>query len=127
MKGARRYASLFKTGQYGRLYIVSGHHARGKTFRIYVLPEGEDGVPNGCGNPCLNKNKVEVYGVISGQPGWTETYGWLHKGKWCDDFEELVKIEESRRMEIEKRNLEKIKAIINADKKKEQDILSTYK
>ena len=47
MEGARKYATMFKTGQYGKLYLVSSHHARGKTFRIYVIPEGEDAKPNG--------------------------------------------------------------------------------
>lgn len=79
MKGARKYAGLFKTGQYGSLYLVSGEHARGKTFRIYVLPRGEAALPNH-NNPPLNSNAVEVYGVIDGQRGWTESYGWLQEG-----------------------------------------------
>jgi hypothetical protein len=91
MVGARQYAELFETGQYGKLYIVSGSHARGKTFHIFVLPEGEQAIPNGSNNPPLNKDAVEVYGVTEGQPGWTEKYGWLHHGKWEDDFAELVK------------------------------------
>ncbi len=89
MRGAREYADLIPTGQYKRLYISSHYHARGKTFRIYVLPEGEVAVPNGPNAP-LNKNAVEVYGITGGQPGWTETYGWLHQGKWVDDFNLLV-------------------------------------
>lgn len=89
MKGAEK-AHLFKTGQYGRLYITSGSHARGNTLRIQVLPEGEIAIPNGRNNVCLNKDAVMVYDAVSGQLGWTETYGWLHKGKWQDDFEKLV-------------------------------------
>ena len=90
MKGAREYANLFETGQVGRLYLVSGEHARGKTFHIQVLPEGEQAIPNGCNNLCLNTDAIEVYGIIGGQTGWTETYGWLHKGKWQEDFLTLV-------------------------------------
>ena len=90
MKGAREYAGLFETGQYGKLYIVSSEHARGKTFRIFILPEGEAAVLNGNSNPTLNKDAVEVYGVVSGNPGWTESYGWLHAGKWQEDFNKLV-------------------------------------
>jgi hypothetical protein len=101
MKGAREYARLFKTGQYGRLYITSGSHARGLTFRIQILPEGEDAISNGSQNLCLNENAVLVYGVISGNPGWTESYGWIHKGKWVEDFENLVR---SRQMEIDYEN-----------------------
>lgn len=89
MKGARRYADLFKTGQYGRLYLVSGSHARGKTFRIYILPDGNNALPNGEHNPPLNTNAVEVYGVVSGNPGWTESYDWIHRGKWQNDFYEI--------------------------------------
>lgn len=90
MKGAREYAKLFKTGQYGKLYIVSGKHARGRTFRIQVLPEGEKAIRNGDDNLCINYNAVVVYGEISGQPGWTESYGWIHEGQWQNDFFDLV-------------------------------------
>ena len=90
MKGAQRYASLFETGQHEKLYLVSGKHARGSTFQVFILQERETAIPNGPNNPPLNKDAVEVYGVISGQPGWTESYGWLHDGKWQADFAKLV-------------------------------------
>lgn len=93
MQGAREYATMFSSGQHGRLYLVRGEHARGKTFQIWVLPSAEpvDGMP------WTVKDAVEVYGITGGQPGWTETYGWLHRGKWEQDFAELV---ETRRAEI---------------------------
>jgi len=96
MRGAREYAELFKTGQYGRFYIRSDSHARGKTFDIYLLPVGycskSDIVPF---------DAVEIYGIIDGQPGWTESYGWLHHGKWEEDFAELVE-EQKRKVEEQK-------------------------
>lgn len=121
MKGAREYALLFKTGQYGKLYITSGSHARGYTFRIQVLPEGEKAKPNGSQNTCLNSNAVEVYGIVSGQPGWTETYGWLHEGKWQEDFEKLVKF---KKMEIEAKNLKKQVISKENEKTKKEHIKS---
>lgn len=90
MNGARHFATLFETGQHERLYLVSGSHARGRTFNIYVLPDGEAAIPNGSQNPPLNKDAVEVYGVVSGNPGWTESYGWLHAGRWQNDFADMV-------------------------------------
>ncbi len=91
MKGAREYANLFsKAVQIGRLYILPHYHARGKTFRIYVLPEGESVVENAGINPPLNAESVEVYGIVGGNPGWTESYGWIHRGKWQDDFNRIV-------------------------------------
>jgi len=90
MQGAKEYCSLFKKAeQFGRLYILPHYHARGKTFRIFVLPKDEAVIENGGINAPLNENAVEVYGVIDGQRGWTENYGWIHKGPWCDDFEAL--------------------------------------
>lgn len=83
MRGANEYASLFSTGFYGQFYIISGSHARGKTFHIYVVPEGTETFDH--------RVAVEVYGIISGNPGWTESYGWLYKGEWVEDFEEMVK------------------------------------
>lgn len=97
MQGAREYAQLFATGQYGRLYITSGSHARGRTFRIQVLPEGEKAIENGENNTCLNADAVEVYGVTDGQRGWTESYGWIHRGPWEDDFLAMV---DQRKAEI---------------------------
>lgn len=126
MKGARKYANLFKTGQYGKLYITSSSHARGATFRIQVLPEGEKAKPNGSPNMCLNSNAVEVYGVISGNPGWTEEYGWLHEGKWQEDFEKLVR---SKEMEIEAREKSRqavIKEKAKEESKRVKSLLSDY-
>lgn len=115
MKGAGKYATKFETGQYGKLYIVSGSHARGRTFHIYILPKGEAAIPNGPNNPPLNKDAVEVYGIIGGQPGWTEIYGWLHEGKWQEDFAGLLKQKDE---EIEVAILE---SRIEAEKRQEQE------
>ena len=95
MQGAAVYAKLFKTGQYGRLYIDSGFHARGKTFHMWAL---HDDSPIVVSHPRSLKDAVEVYGITGGHPGWTEIYGWLHHGKWESDFSELV---EKRKAEIE--------------------------
>jgi len=125
MKGAEK-AHLFKTGQYGRLYITSGSHARGNTLRIQVLPEGEIAIPNGRNNVCLNKDAVMVYDAVSGQLGWTETYGWLHKGKWQDDFRKLV-VDAEKKIEYLRKQSEKSKA----EKQKQEEerlskLLSNY-
>ena len=126
MKGAREFAVLFKTGQYGKLYITSGSHARGKTFRIQVLPEGQIARPNGDNNLCLNLEAVLVYGKVGGQPGWTEYYGWLHSGKWQEDFDVLANsARESREAQKkERKQSENDRAI--AVKVREDLLLSKY-
>ena len=93
MQGAREYATLFETGQHGKLYLVSGEHARGKTFHIWILPSADPVQAM----PWTVRDAVKVYGVTGGNPGWTETYGWLHRGKWEQDFAALV---ETRKAEI---------------------------
>lgn len=98
MQGASEYARLFTTGQYGRLYITSGRHARGRTFHIFVLPKGEEAKPGGGNNPPLNRDAVEVYGIVGGHPGWTERYGWLREGPWQDDFQKLVDNAKEKRL-----------------------------
>lgn len=126
MIGARRYAELFETGQYERLYIVSGSHARGRTFRIFVLPEGEKAISNGPNNAPLNKDAVEVYGVIGGNPGWTEGYGWLHDGKWQSDFIEMVKRREAEiEEETKRRDARRAEKVIE-EETKAADLLATY-
>lgn len=100
MKGAREYAELFSTGQHGRLFLVSGSHARGRTFHIWILPD-ETPIE---GMPWTVRDAVEVYGILGGQPGWGEWYGWLHRGKWEADFETLVR---ARRAELAEKEAQK--------------------
>jgi len=108
--------------QIGRLYLLPSKHARGNTFRIYVLPAGEEVIENAGINPPLNKDAVEVYGITGGQAGWTETYGWLHEGKWQSDFEALYqeRLEEAVEL-IVKRAAEKEKRDMQI-----QSILASY-
>ena len=57
------------------IYVTSSH-ARGKCFQIYLVDDVNKI------DESLKQNAFEVYGVICGQPGWTEEYGWKHKGTW---------------------------------------------
>lgn len=123
MNGAREYARMFSSGQHGRLYLDSGNHARGLTFHIWVLPSG---VSVDMNNPRSIDGAVEVYGVVDGRPGWTESYGWLHHGKWELDFAALV---ESRKVEIAQniaiRESEK-RAREEAETKREAELSASY-
>lgn len=123
MNGARGIAELFSScEQVGRLLIMSGSHARGRTLHVYVLPEGfaqPQGVFPG-------SNAVEVYGITGGQPGWTETYGWLMDGPWRTDFEQLVA--ERRDAAAKRRNAEaaaKADAAI-AERERVKALLATH-
>lgn len=127
MKGARKYCEVFKKAeQIGRLYILPGSHARGRTLSVYVLPAGEKVVENAGINPPLNNDAVEVYGIISGHPGWTEAYGWLYQGPWQQDFE---KIFADRRLALDiqkqKASLDDIEAT-EAKEKRKLALLSDY-
>lgn len=127
MNGAREYAELFETGQYGRLYIVSGSHARGKTFEIYILPEGEKAISNGPNNAPLNKDVVEVYGAVCGNPGWNESYGWKHEGKWQEDFYALVKNRKERLETLREEREKRIKEESEEREKKDLALLAKYR
>lgn len=122
MIGAREYANLFKTGQYGRLYIESGEHARGKTFFIWVLPSARP-LTN---HPSREKDTVQVYGIIGGHPGWTETYGWLYHGSWEQEFNDLVERTKVSNLDrIARAAREKSEAEAK-EKKRVVDLLSDY-
>lgn len=127
MVGAREYAQLFRhTVQIGRLYLVVGRHARGYEFRIYVLPEGEKAIPNGPHNPPLNRDAVCVYGITGGQPGWTETYGWLHRGPWEEDFARAV-AEHHAEMAIQRQESEHaVKRYQENEAEREKRLLASY-
>lgn len=118
MKGADRYYNLFgKSQQLGRLFLQLSKHARGKCFEIFVLPDGVTvDRPNieGIGSA------VVVYGVVRGQRGWTEEYGWIHEGKWKDDFLEIVRKKDAEREQTSRKD-EEIKA---SQKKAEEERIS---
>lgn len=126
MKGAREFAKLFKTGQYGKLYITSGDHARGETFHIQILPEGETAKPNGGQNLCLNSDAIEVYGIVAGQPGWTESYGWLHEGEWQDDFRKLVTSKQMELADKETQNQVTAEEVAKEKRAMEKKLLDAY-
>lgn len=39
----------------------------------------------------LKNTAFEVYGIVGGQPGWTEIYSWIHKGNWVDPIEKYLR------------------------------------
>lgn len=127
MQGTRQYADLFETGQYGRLYITSGKHARGKTFHIQVLPEGIEARGNGPNSLGIHEEAVEVFGITGGQPGWTETYGWLHKGPWQEDFQRLV---DEKTQTLDKRKAREEKILSDETEReqlREKELLAQYR
>lgn len=67
------------------IIIASGDHARGRTVHIFLV-DNEDYIGNIINCP----GKLEVYGVVSGQPGWNEEYGWIHSGSWVKVIERII-------------------------------------
>jgi len=107
MKGAREYFDIiydavlgyygdltksgFKEYRHGNFIFTLGQHARGKTFCIDVYDPSK---------PFNGDNRLNVYGMVDGDRGWTESYGWLIDGPWKDEFElyiESLKAEAARR------------------------------
>ena len=120
MNGAREYAELFGVShQHGKLYIKVGSHARGKTFELYVTPTD-------CA-VCLGSEMIEVYGITSGQPGWTETYGWLRKGPWEADFAKLVEEAKAEKLVLATENKARKDALAEEREAKAKAILSAYR
>jgi hypothetical protein len=112
MTGAREYAQLFESGKYGNFRIESGKHARGYEFHVFICtPEGE----------------AEVYGILGGQPGWTEYYGWLYHGPWEYDFKKLVKKQTQIKEENDKNNHLKCEIRQRICNEKVIKILNSYK
>ena len=125
MKGAKN-AKLFKTGQYGKLYVISSCHARGRTLKIQVLPDGEKAISNGANNECLNSDAVLVYGIVCGTCGWTEEYGWIHEGKWQDDFHTLVEQKKQELREQKKIYEGKKQEELKTQEARERKLLNNY-
>lgn len=71
--------------RYKNIVFILSTHARGKCFKIWIY-ENENI------QDTLEDSHLEVYGVTGGQPGWTETYGWLHEGKWVNYINDYFKL-----------------------------------
>jgi hypothetical protein len=61
----------------GNVIYVTASHARGNTFHIYLIDDVNKTDDE------LKSNAFEVYGVIGGNPGWDEEYGWKYGGGLC--------------------------------------------
>ena len=101
-------------GGYGEGYkennivFILSEHARGKTFNIWVYETSDI-------QDALNDEHLEVYGVTSGNLGWTEAYGWLVNGSWKNIIEGYFSYLEQEIHNIEESNQ------IQANKQKEKD------
>jgi hypothetical protein len=122
MKGARAYYDIITNAvrrnlgnlkQVGDGYLngnvlyVTSSHARGTQFFICLVDNTEEISQDNC---------FKVYGIISGNPGWTECYGWIHNGNWnepilnyLENLKNEIKlydenIEEQKRLKEEEHN-----------------------
>jgi len=124
MKGATEYYKLFgKSQQIGRLYLQLSTHARGECFEIFLLPDGMEVNGDRVG---IHKNTVEVYGMVSGQRGWTEVYGWKYKGKWQDDFYHAVEKREEEVLKLKELQSRDRKVSLSNEKKRINNLLANY-
>jgi hypothetical protein len=123
MNGAREFGGLGIDGVHGRLYISTGSHARGRTLHIYVLPVDVEYYDNK--KPKID-NAVEVYGILGGQPGWTERYGWKHQGKWVNDFNEIVSKAKALKESIKQDRENTLKTKELDEKTRNQVLLNNY-
>lgn len=126
MDGARQFKHLFpirKTVQHKRLAIYRSDHARGSTLNIYVLPKGVEAEGRA---PWSIEDSVIVYDAVDGQRGWTESYGWLKKGPWCEDFEKLVKDLQKKYDLNKQKQLENEEKAKQKEKQREDELLADY-
>lgn len=68
--------------QVGNVVLLAGNHARGNTAYVFLVKDADN----------IRGNAMEVYGITGGQPGWTETYGWKHRGSWCQEVIHILKV-----------------------------------
>jgi len=71
----------------GNVIYGLSSHARGKCFHVILAENTYDLTDKEIVDP---KNCFEVYGVLGGQNGWTEYYGWKHEGKWVEPITEYL-------------------------------------
>ncbi len=89
----------------GNVVYGLSDHARGKCFRIYLVENTSDLTDK---EIVSKDNCFEVYGILGGQNGWTEYYGWKHKGKWVKPITNyLNKLKEEIALRYKKADEEK--------------------
>lgn len=110
--------------QYENIVFLLMEHARGKTFKIWIYETSDI-------QHYIKDEHLEVYGITGGDPGWTESYGWVKKGAWIDyiekyfnslreykcDCEYKNRVEEqdaaAREQELENRKIEKFNVLFS--------------
>lgn len=104
-----------KTGQYGRLYILSNLDE----YSICVLPENT--VVNST-IEAQTSGGVLVYARIYDECGYIYDEKWFHKGKWRDDALLVIAEETSRIKQAQEKTAQR-----DLERKKEElDLLSKY-
>jgi len=88
MKGAKEYVDIIYPNQYGQLYIEFDRttYENKIIMNIYVVPHGLDTKKFNLFDNCKQQT-VKVYGLTSLSKNCC---GWLHYGKWVEDFKTLV-------------------------------------
>lgn len=91
----QKWTKLFKTGQYGRFYVVNSPI---NEFYIQVLPEGETVTTSGEYNLSRSSNAVTVFGPRWKNPkkgtppgrNGKDRHEWFYQGPWVSDFNKLA-------------------------------------
>lgn len=156
MNGARKYVeaieALARAGGYGFeefedsiKFIRKGFfvfecdfHARGKTLHIYLLKD----MPSLDADEKLLRKKVydsekslEVYGIISGQHGWSESYGYLVNNEikqvlsqiLIDAMSDYNALTKSREAQASKEKMDELAARCRKEREFEKFLLENYK
>jgi len=99
----------------GNIIYVTSSHARGECFHIYLIED------TNYTDEQIRNNAFEVYGIIGGQPGWTEEYGWLREGAWVGPILKYLNNLEKQNENIENNKYkEQLKLKSEKDKKAEE-------
>ncbi|PHE64431.1 hypothetical protein COF68_06230 [Bacillus toyonensis] len=95
---------------HGNVVFVTSTHARGECFQMFLVEDPH------ASDERIKNEALEVYGVVSGNPGWTEVYDWIHKGEWVEFIENYL-----RRLETQLQNISNEQRAIKEDKQETKD------
>ena len=117
---------MLQTGQYGRLYITNGSHARGDVFHVYVLPHGAAAKYAGDLNPPAGIDSVKVYGEVGEDYRHDATFGWIHEGPWQEDLRRLAEAALKAKAEADLRATLRLAQLAAEARQRDLDLLATY-
>ena len=106
-----------KTGQYGRLYVISNSQDTYSPLRVFVIPEGLDVASKVARDMRSAKSycarELRVLSEEGAVPVYYKNY-WYEEGKWQEDFMKLYADAKAHEEVKHKAEIARVKSVLDS-------------